>query len=143
MNRGSVMKVCERMTPVVLTLDPEDPIRRLWEFVVEKGFRRFPVLSDGKLVGIVTERDLRNATVSSIVLTEKRYHDYLLDTVKVGSIMTPDPRTVTPDDDIREAANAILEMKVGGLPVVSGGELVGIITETDLIKTLLELLPPS
>lgn len=136
------MKVCERMTPVVLTLDPGDPIRRLWEFVVEKGFRRFPVLSDGKLVGIVTERDLRNATVSSIVLTEKKYHDYLLDTVKVGSIMTPDPRTVTPDDDIREAAKAILEMKVGGLPVVSGGELVGIITETDLIKTLLELLPP-
>lgn len=137
------MKVSERMTRSVLTLDPRDPMRKLWEYVEEKRFRRFPVLSEGRLVGIVTDRDLRNATASSIVLTEKKYHDFLLDTVRVESIMTPDPRTVESDADVREAAEAILEMKVGGLPVVSGDELVGIITETDLIRALLDLLPPD
>ncbi len=134
------MKVRERMTSEVLTVKPEDPIRKLWELVEEKQFRRFPVVQDGKLVGIVTDRDLRNATASSLVLTEKKYHDYLLDTIKVGSIMTPGPRTVDADADLREAADSILEMKVGGLPVTSGGELVGIITETDLIEALLELI---
>jgi acetoin utilization protein AcuB len=92
-------------------------------------------------VGIITDRDLRNATVSSVVLTEKKYHDFLLDTVKVETIMTPDPATISPDAPLEEAARLILDMKVGGLPVVEQGKLVGIITETDLMRTLIELLP--
>lgn len=129
------------MTRDVLTLGVEEPIRRAWELVEEKRLRRFPVLEGGRLVGIVTDRDLRNATSSSVVLTEKKYHDYLLDTIKVESIMTPDPRTVSPETSLKEAAGIILEMKVGGLPVVEGDRLVGIITETDLLNSLVSLLP--
>lgn len=135
------MKVGDRMTRDVLTLGVEEPIRRAWELVEEKRLRRFPVLEGGRLVGIVTDRDLRNATSSSVVLTEKKYHDYLLDTIKVESIMTPDPRTVSPETSLKEAAGIILEMKVGGLPVVEGDRLVGIITETDLLNSLVNLLP--
>jgi acetoin utilization protein AcuB len=135
------MKVRDRMTVNVLTLDVEEPIRKAWELIEENKLRRFPVIDRGKLVGVVTDRDLRNATASSVVLTEKKYHDYLLDTIKIQSIMTPNPATVSPEASLKEAAETILEMKVGGLPVVEGGELVGIITETDLIRTLIDLLP--
>ena len=129
------------MTRDVLTLGVDEPIRRAWNLVEEKRLRRFPVLEGGRLVGIVTDRDLRNATSSSVVLTEKKYHDYLLDSIKVESIMTPSPRTVSPETSLKEAAGVILEMKVGGLPVVEEDRLVGIITETDLINSLVDLLP--
>lgn len=135
------MKVGDRMTRDVLTVDRDEPIRRPWELVEEKKRRRFPVTDGGKLVGIITDRDLRNATASSVVLTEKKYHDFLLDTVKVESVMTPNPVTVSPDTGLKEAARKLLEMKVGGLPVVKGDRLVGIITETDMLDALLELLP--
>ena len=135
------MKVRDRMTTEVITVGLADPIRKAWELVEENQLRRFPVVEGDKLVGIITDRDIRNATASSVVLTEKKYHDFLLDTVKVESVMTPDPATVTPDTPLDEAARMILELKVGGLPVIEQGKLVGIITETDLIKTLVELLP--
>ncbi len=135
------MKVRDRMTTGVITVGLADPIRKAWELVEENQLRRFPVVEGDKLVGIITDRDIRNATASSVVLTEKKYHDFLLDTVKVESVMTPDPATVTPDTPLDEAARMILELKVGGLPVIEQGKLVGIITETDLIKTLVELLP--
>ena len=135
------MKVRDRMTTDVITVGIDESIRRLWDLVEEKRLRRFPVVNGDRLVGIITDRDLRNATASSIVLTEKKYHDFLLDTVKVETIMTVNPRTISPDADIKEAARIILEMQVGGLPVTEGDRLVGIITETDLIKALLDLLP--
>jgi acetoin utilization protein AcuB len=129
------------MTSDVITVGISEPIRRAWSLIEEKGLRRFPVMDGDRLVGIVTDRDLRNATASSVVLTEKKYHDFLLDTVRIESIMTQDPRTVTPETRLKEAARIILEMQVGGLPVVEDGELKGIITETDLIRTLIEMLP--
>jgi acetoin utilization protein AcuB len=128
------------MTAEVTTVGVDEPIKRAWQLVEERRLRRFPVMKGDELVGIITDRDLRNATASSVVLTEKKYHDFLLDTVKVESVMTADPRTVSPDTDLKDAAKLILELKVGGLPVVENGRLVGIIAETDLIEMLVELL---
>jgi acetoin utilization protein AcuB len=128
------------MTSEVTTVGVDEPIKRAWQLVEERRLRRFPVMKGDELVGIITDRDLRNATASSVVLTEKKYHDFLLDTVKVESVMTADPRTVSPDTDLKDAAKLILELKVGGLPVVENGRLVGIIAETDLIEMLVELL---
>lgn len=135
------MKVRDRMTTEVITVNIDEPIRRAWELIDERKLRRFPVVSGDKLVGIITDRDIRTATVSSVVLTEKKYHDYLLNTVKVESIMTPNPRSVTPDASLKEAAKIILDMKVGGLPVVEDDKLVGIITETDMLRALIDQLP--
>jgi len=135
------VKVRDRMTRDVITVDAGEPIRKAWELLEEHKLRRFPVLAGGKLVGIITDRDLRDATASSIVLTEKKYHDFLLDTTKIESVMTANPRTVEPDTDLSQAARLILDMKVGGLPVLEGDRLVGIITETDLIRTMIEYLP--
>lgn len=134
------MKVRDRMTKNVITVQVGEPIRRAWDIIQDRKLRRFPVLEGEKLVGIVTDRDLREATASSVVLSERKYHEFLLDTVKVESIMTPDPRIVSPDDDLVDAARILLEMKVGGLPVCENDRLVGIITETDLIRALIDLL---
>ncbi|MBC7254205.1 MAG: CBS domain-containing protein [Actinobacteria bacterium] len=134
------MLVRERMSINPVTLSPEDTLREARRLIKEHGLRRFPVVEDGKLVGIVTDRDVRQADMSSAVVQERRYVEYILDRIQVRGIMTPDPITVTPDTSIVEAARLILENKIGGLPVVEGGRLVGIITETDLIRTLVEML---
>jgi acetoin utilization protein AcuB len=84
--------------------------------------------------------------MSSAVMQERRYVEYVLDRIQVGGIMTPHPITVNPETPLKEAAALILEKKIGGLPVVDGEELVGMITETDLIKALMALegeSPPS
>jgi acetoin utilization protein AcuB len=135
------VKVRDRMTTGLITVNVDQPIREAWDLVEGRKLRRFPVLSNGKLVGIVTDRDLRNATASSVVLTERKYQDYLLDSIKIESIMTPDPVTISPDADLRDAAKSLLRLKVGGLPVVEQGRLTGIITETDMIEALVDLLP--
>ena len=134
------MKVKDRMSENPVVLSPDDTLREARRLIRELGFRRFPVVEDGRLVGIVTDRDVRQADMSSAVVQERRYVEYLLDRIQVRGIMTPNPATVTPETPLEEAARIILEMKIGGLPVVENDRLVGIITETDLVRTLIELL---
>lgn len=133
------MYVRDHMTPDPIVLAPEDTLRRARQLMEEHRLRRFPVLEEGKLVGIVTDRDVRSAGMSSAVMQERRYVEYVLDRIQVGGIMTPHPITVNPETPLKEAAALILEKKIGGLPVVDGEELVGMITETDLIKSLMDL----
>ena len=106
----------------------------------EGNFRRLPVLEDEQLVGIVTDRDIRLAANSPVILRERWQDEFLLDHVKVDACMTPDPITVTPDSSVEEAARLMHGRKVGGLPVVQEGKLVGIITETDILNHFIELL---
>jgi acetoin utilization protein AcuB len=134
------MLVRDHMTPDPLVLAPEESLRTARQLMKERGLRRFPVLESGKLVGIVTDRDIRQADISSAVVQERRYVEYILDRVQVRGIMSPDPITISPDAPLTEAARLILENKIGGLPVVSGDSLVGIITETDMISALLGML---
>ncbi len=100
-------------------------------------FRRIPVLVDGKLGGIITDRDIRQALNSPFIFHERSTDEYLLNTVKVGSSMTHDPHTIGPEDSALKAAEIMEEKKIGGLPVVLGEDLVGIVTLSDLIKYLI------
>lgn len=134
------MYVRDHMSPDPIVVAPGDTLRKARQLIKDHGLRRFPVIEDGRLVGIVTDRDVRQADISSAVVQERRYVDYILDRIQVGGIMTSNPITVTPGASIREAADLILENKIGGLPVVDEGRLVGIITETDLIKALIAML---
>jgi len=133
------MRVRDYMTPDPIFLAPDDTLRKAHRLMKEHRLRRFPVLEGGKLVGIVTDRDIRSAGISSAVMQERRYVEYILDRIQVGGIMTPHPITVNPDMPLIEAAELILQNKIGGLPVMEGEKLVGIITETDLIEALIEL----
>lgn len=133
------MLVRDHMSTDLVVLTPDDTLRRAKEMVREHGLRRFPVVEGEKLVGIVTDRDIRQADISSAVVQERRYVEYILDRIQVRGIMTPNPVTVTPDTPLEKAARLILQHKIGGLPVVKEGKLVGIITETDLIRALMSV----
>jgi acetoin utilization protein AcuB len=128
------------MSTTVVTVDPATSIGRAFALMSEGHFRQLPVVDEGRLVGIVTDRDLRQATDSPLVLREKWYDEFLLEEIKVKSCMTPDPATVAPDTPILDAVRLLRQLKVGGLPVVEGETLVGIITIIDALDYLIRLL---
>ncbi len=133
-------RVAEIMTENPVTVQPSQSIDTAITLMRQGNFRRLPVVENGRLVGIVTERDMRRATNSPILLHEKWYDNFLLEHIEVGACMTPNPVTLSPDADVLEAVVTMRSRKVGGIPVVRGDVLVGIITETDLLDHLIELL---
>jgi acetoin utilization protein AcuB len=135
-----MIPVSQVMTGNPVTVHGNDPIRKAFDLMIEGQFRRLPVTEGGDLVGIVTDRDLRRATNSPLVLHETWYDEYLLDHITVKACMTPDPITVTSQTPVEVAASIMCERQIGGVPVVDEDKLVGIITRTDLLKFLVKLL---
>jgi acetoin utilization protein AcuB len=134
------MFVGERMSRPVISVSPEDPINEVLAMFRNEHIRRAPVMKEGKLVGIVSERDLLNASPSSATTLSVWELNYLISKVKVKDVMTKKVITVDADTPIEEAARIMADKKIGGLPVMSSGKVVGVITETDLFKILLELM---
>jgi acetoin utilization protein AcuB len=124
------MIVANRMTKEPITVEPDDLLIRASHKMQAGGFRRLPVVSAGKLVGIVSERDLRE-------------HRGSLERTKINGMMTEDPVTVTPTTTLEEAAQILVERQIGGLPVVENGRLVGIITTSDILKAFLDVMGAS
>ncbi len=140
MQNQTVPTVSEVMTSNPTTISPSNSLRMAKQLMEEGNFRRLPVVEGGHLVGIITDRDLRLALNSPLVLRDQWYDSYLLDHVTVESCMTPNPMTIGPEKPLTEAIRLLLEWKFSGLPVVSEGEVVGIITVTDLLRFLLSAL---
>ena len=134
------MFVGERMSRPVISVTPSDPINEVLAMFRNEHIRRAPVMKDGKLVGIVSERDLLNASPSSATTLSVWELNYLISKVTIKNVMTKKVITVDADTPIEEAAKIMADKKIGGLPVVSAGKVVGMITETDLFKILLELM---
>ena len=135
------MLVKSRMTPDPIVVRPDVSIAEALDQMRQAGVHRFPVVdARGKLVGIVTESDLLYASPSSVTSLNVWELTYLLNQVKVKSTMTKDVITVDEDAPIEEAALLMRTHKIGGLPVLCRGKLVGIITESDLFDVFLELL---
>ena len=132
--------VSEVMTAEPVTLSPQDPLEVAKDKMQAGNFRRMPVMQAGELVGILSDRDLRRATNSPLVLRERWYDDMLLKNIRVLGVMTPDPITIEASAQLLDAAKLMREKKIGGLPVVEAGKLVGIITETDLLDYLIRYL---
>jgi acetoin utilization protein AcuB len=135
------MLVRERMSTQPVTITADVPITEALRIMRQNQVRRLPVLDEnGALIGIVSEKDLLYASPSPATsLSIYEMHD-MLSRLRVTELMTPDPVTVTPDILLEEAALIMADSKIGGLPVVKDGNLVGIITETDIFKVFLELL---
>ena len=134
------MFVGERMSRPVISVSPDAPINEVLAMFKKEHIRRAPVIKTGKLVGIVSERDLLNASASSATTLSVWELNYLISKVKVKDVMSKKVITVDKDTPIEEAARIMADQKIGGVPVTSGGKVVGIITETDLFKILLELM---
>jgi acetoin utilization protein AcuB len=134
------MLVGERMSRPVITLPPDTPIHEALLLFKKEHIRRAPVISKGKLVGIVSDSDLHNASPSPVTSLSVWELNYLLSKVTVNEVMTRKVRTVSEDTPIEEAARIMADYKIGGLPVINDGRVVGIITETDLFKIFLEFM---
>lgn len=134
------MFVGERMSRPVISVSPDAPINEVLVMFKKERIRRAPVLKDGKLVGIVSDKDLLNAAPSSATTLSVWEMNYLISKVKVKQVMTKKVITVAKDTPIEEAARIMADKKIGGLPVMDGERVVGVITETDLFKVFLELM---
>jgi acetoin utilization protein AcuB len=128
--------VKEWMTPDPVTIDPHTMLPEANRLMKECNVRRLPVVEKGQLVGIVTLGDIREASPSNATALSIYELHYLLARLSVDAIMTRDPFTVSPDTSIEAAARLMLDHRIGGLPVVAEGRLVGIITESDIFRLL-------
>lgn len=124
------------MSRDVLTVSPDTPAVEAGHILVEHSIRRLPVVEDGRLVGIVTYDDIRGARPSAAARTVDELElAYLLANLPISEVMTRDPVTVSADETIGRAADAMLANEVGGVPVVDrDGRLVGLITESDIFR---------
>jgi len=134
------MLVEKRMKRDPVTVTPDDSFRHAMTLIRQKGIRHLPVVEGGQLVGIVTDRDIRQTSPSPATSLEIHELHYLLEKVRIREIMTKKVYTVTPDIPIEEAARLMLQYKIGGLPVLKQGTLVGIITETDILRAFVEVM---
>ena len=124
-----VMLVKERMSPRFIIIGPDASLAEARSLLDQHRIRHLPVVEKGNPVGIITDRDIRSAASASS-----------LGQVKVGEIMTRNLIMVTPDTQVQEAAKLMVTHRIGGLPVQKEGKLVGIITETDLLNALVEIM---
>ena len=134
------MLVGDRMSHPVITISADLPIAEALNMMRRENIRRTPVIQNGKLVGIVSDADLLNASPSPATSLSIWEMNYLLSKITVDDVMTREVLSIRTDTPIEEAARIMTDNKVGGLPVMKEDRVVGIITETDLFKIFLELL---
>jgi len=134
------MLVKNWMSKNVITIDANDSMQDAIKLLKENKIRMLPVLEKGKLVGIVTDRDLKRASASDATTLDVHELFYLISKIKVKNIMTKVPITVPPDFTVEETAEVLLDNRISGVPVVDhGGNIVGTITQTDLFRVLISL----
>lgn len=128
-----MLRVRDCMTKDVVTLGPEASAAEAWSLCREHNIRHVPVVQEGRLAGLVSDRDLRDVRGGDRESDTPRW-------VRLGDIMTRDVVTIHPLDTIEHAARELYERKIGSLPVVADDELVGIITSEDMMRTLIEMV---
>jgi acetoin utilization protein AcuB len=134
----SSMLVRSRMTADVITVSPSTTIAQALTLTRKHRIRHLPVIDEGKLAGVVTDRDLRLA-MPPIWADENDELRRALNEKTVGEVMVKDVKTTSADTPIENAARVIYEHRIGCLPVMDGDELIGILTETDVLRSFVEL----
>jgi len=135
------MLVKDRMTPNPITVTPDTFFVEAMRIMGERRFRHLPVVDrKGKLIGIVTQTDLLHASPSPATALSVSEVNYLLANLRIREVMTSPAVTVSDDAPLEDAARVMVENKVGCLPVMRAGKLVGVITETDIFKSFVEVL---
>lgn len=128
------------MTSDVLTVDEDTSMMKASQIMKENNIRRLPVMRKGKLVGVVTDRDIKEASPSKATTLDVHELYYLLSELKLKDIMSKGLVTIGPEETVEKAAVKMLEHRISGLPVVNDkGKVVGIITQGDIFKVLVSL----
>ena len=128
------MQVKDVMSTAVTVVERNDDLSQVEDLMVAKKLRHVPVLENGEVVAIVSQRDLFKAMMSSTMGYGEKAHKAYLHSVRVKEMMTYPVVTVGPDIAIGEAAALMLDKGIGCLPVLDGTQLVGIVTKTDLLR---------
>lgn len=137
------MKVRELMTGAPITVSPDTPVFDARQTMMKERIRHLLVSENRRLVGIVTDRDIRLNLPSQATSLSVWEMNYLLAQLTVDKIMTTSVIIVGPDLEARDAARLMLEHKIGALPVLDGEHLIGIITETDVLRAFARTPEPS
>jgi len=132
-----MLRVRDTMTQDVATLGPEASVAQAWTLCRERKVRHIPIVEDGRLIGLISDRDLRDA--SPVRKSDDGGGENVFGWSSMRDIMSASPVTIGPFDTIDHAAKEIHERRIGCLPVVEDGKLVGIITSSDMMRTLIDL----
>lgn len=127
------------MATEVTTLGRNDSLQLARDIMTLGRVRHFPVIDDGKLVGVVSQRDLYKASLGSVMKYGEKAQRAFLEGIAVKEVMSDPPITIAPHASVKEAARLMMEKKIGCLPVLEGAKLVGIVTETDMLKLVAEM----
>ncbi|HEY8369997.1 MAG TPA: CBS domain-containing protein [Thermodesulfobacteriota bacterium] len=128
------MRVRAWMQPLPETATPDMPVAEAYRLMRRGGFRHLPVVDGERLVGIVSDRDLPRARPEVAAPDSAAAGDQTMARLVVRDVMSREVTTVDPDRPVEEAARLMLDLRIGSLPVVEEGRLVGILTETDLLR---------
>ena len=127
------------MTPEVTTLGRNDSLQLVKDIMTLGRVRHFPVVDDGKVVGVVSQRDLYWASLGSVMKYGEKAQRAFLEGIAVKEVMSDPPITIAPHASVQEAARLMMEKKIGCLLVLEGSKLVGIVTESDMLKLVAEM----
>ncbi|MBU0728470.1 MAG: CBS and ACT domain-containing protein [Proteobacteria bacterium] len=134
------MLIRDWMTKDVLTVDENTSLMRATRIMKENTIRRVPVVSHGRLIGILTDRDVKDASPSKTTSLDIHELYYLLSEMKVKDVMTPDPLTLHGNESLEKAALVMMESKISGIPVVDDSDhLIGLLSETDILKGFVKI----
>ena len=132
---GTMLRVKDLMSDGLEVVSPDAHLHDVLVKMNQAGYRHLPVVSEDKLVGIITDRDLRLAVNSPIVEEEAELdRETVLDELRVDECMTPDPQCVSSSTPARDVADLLSLNKFGAMPVVDEGELIGMISYIDFLK---------
>jgi acetoin utilization protein AcuB len=131
--------VKEIMAAPVISIGPDETLRGVMNVMRSHRIRQVPVIDNGSLVGIITDRDTKRAT-PSVLSGDREEYDRILDSTKVAQFMTREPTTVSLDTPVKAAVRIFITQKIGALPVVEGGEVVGIVTQIDALRAFYNML---
>jgi acetoin utilization protein AcuB len=137
---GNDMLVRKKMKKDLITITKDERMTTARKIMKEKNIRHLPVVDGKKLIGLVTNMDIRKAEASPATSLEIRELHYLLDKLTAGEIMTRNVITISQDISVEEATTLLHDNKIGCLPVVEDGNLVGMITENDVMEILIEVM---
>ncbi len=134
------MLIQDWMAKNVMTVDENTSLMRATRIMKENNIRRLPVVSHGKLIGIITDRDVKDASPSKTTSLDIHELYYLLSEMKVKDVMTSSPLTLSGGDTLEKAAIVMLKSKISGLPVVdASGHLIGLLSETDVLRGFIHM----
>jgi CBS-domain-containing membrane protein len=131
--------VSDIMTVEVTTLGRNDSLQVAKDIMTLGRVRHFPVVDEGKVVGVVSQRDLYKASLGSVMKYGEKAQRAFLEGIAIKEVMSAPVITIAPHASVQEAARLMMEKKLGCLPVLEGPKLVGIVTETDMLKLVAEM----